>query len=46
MEQSGTILSIGETPLALGMALKVSIDPTVKKIDSDGLSRALKRRES
>ena len=31
MEQSGTILSIGETPLPLGVALKVSIDPTVKK---------------
>ena len=31
MEQSGTILSIGETPLPLGVAMKVSIDPTVKK---------------
>jgi len=24
-------LSIGETPLPLGVAMKVSIDPTVKK---------------
>jgi hypothetical protein len=31
MEQSGTVLSIGETPLPLGVALKVSIDPTAKK---------------
>ena len=31
MEQSGTILSIGESPLALGVALKVSSDPTAKK---------------
>ena len=31
MEQSGTILTIGESPLPLGVALKVSIDPTVKK---------------
>jgi len=31
MEQSGTILSIGESPLPLGVALKVSIDPTAKK---------------
>jgi hypothetical protein len=31
MEQSGTVLSIGESPLALGVALKVSIDPTAKK---------------
>ncbi len=31
MEQSGTILSIGETPLPLGVALKVSVDPTAKK---------------
>jgi hypothetical protein len=31
MEQSGTILNIGETPLPLGVALKVSIDPTAKK---------------
>ena len=31
MEQSGTILSIGESPLALGVVLKVSIDPTAKK---------------
>ena len=31
MEQSGTILTIGESPLPLGVALKVSIDPTAKK---------------
>ncbi|MDZ4343950.1 MAG: hypothetical protein U1E51_16140 [Candidatus Binatia bacterium] len=31
MEQSGTILSIGESPLPLGVALKVSIDPIIKK---------------
>jgi hypothetical protein len=31
MEQSGTILSIGQTPLTLGLALKVSADPTVRK---------------
>jgi hypothetical protein len=31
MEQSGTVLSIGESPLTLGVALKVSIDPTAKK---------------
>ena len=31
MEQSGTILSIGESPLPPGVALKVSSDPTVKK---------------
>ena len=31
MEQSGTILSIGESPLPLGVALKVSSDPKVKK---------------
>jgi len=31
MEQSGTVLSIGESPLPLGVALKVSIDPTAKK---------------
>ena len=31
MEQSGTILSIGESPLPVGVALKVSIDPTTKK---------------
>ena len=31
MEQSGTILSIGESPLPLGVALKVSIDPKIKK---------------
>src|SRR5437867_12221664 len=31
MEQSGTILSIGESPLPLGVALKVSSDPTAKK---------------
>ncbi len=30
MEQSGTISNIGETPLPLGVALKVSVDPTVK----------------
>jgi len=31
MEQSGTILTIGESPLPLGVALKVSVDPTAKK---------------
>ena len=31
MEQSGTVLSIGETPLPLGVALKVSSDATAKK---------------
>ena len=31
MEQSGTALSIGESPLPAGVALKVSIDPTAKK---------------
>ena len=31
MEQSGTVLSIGASPLPLGVALKVSIDPTAKK---------------
>jgi hypothetical protein len=31
MEQSGTVLSIGENPLPPGVALKVSIDPTVRK---------------
>lgn len=31
LEQSGTILSIGESPLPLGVALKVSSDPTVRK---------------
>lgn len=31
MEQSGTILTIGESPLPLGVALKVSSDPTAKK---------------
>ncbi|MDP2602001.1 MAG: hypothetical protein Q8S00_05340 [Deltaproteobacteria bacterium] len=31
MEQSGTILSVGESPLPLGVALKVSIDPIIKK---------------
>jgi hypothetical protein len=31
MSQSGTALSIGESPLAVGVALKVSSDPTVKK---------------
>ena len=31
LEQAGTIQSIGETPLTLGMALKVAKDATVKK---------------
>ena len=31
MEQSGTALSIGESPLPPGVALKVSSDPTAKK---------------
>ena len=31
MEQSGTVLNIGETPLPLGVALKVSSDATAKK---------------
>ena len=31
MEQSGTILSIGESPLPVGVALKVASDPTAKK---------------
>ena len=31
MAQSGTALSIGESPLPVGVALKVSIDPTAKK---------------
>ncbi len=31
LEQAGTIQSIGETPLPLGMALKVAKDATVKK---------------
>jgi hypothetical protein len=31
MEQSGTVLSIGESPLPLGVALKVSTYPTAKK---------------
>jgi hypothetical protein len=31
MAQSGTALSIGESPLPLGVALKVSVDPTVRK---------------
>jgi hypothetical protein len=31
LEQAGTILSIGSTPLPLGVALKVSADPTIKK---------------
>ena len=31
MEQSGTILNIGESPLPVGVALKVSSDPTMKK---------------
>jgi hypothetical protein len=31
MEQSGTVVTIGETALPLGVALKVSSDPTIKK---------------
>ena len=31
MEGSGTAFSIGENPLPLGVALKVSVDPTAKK---------------
>jgi hypothetical protein len=31
MEQSGTVMSIGESPLPLGVALKVSSDPVAKK---------------
>jgi hypothetical protein len=31
MDQSGTILSIGENPLPVGVVLKVSVDPTAKK---------------
>ena len=31
MAQSGTALSIGESPLTVGVALKVSSDPTVRK---------------
>jgi hypothetical protein len=31
LEQSGTIVSIGDSPLPLGVALKVSSDPTVRK---------------
>jgi hypothetical protein len=31
MAQSGTALTIGESPLPLGVALKVSSDPTVRK---------------
>ena len=31
MEQAGTVLSIGENPLPLGLALKVSSDPVAKK---------------
>ena len=31
MEQSGTVLSIGESPLPLGVALKVSSEPVAKK---------------
>jgi hypothetical protein len=31
MEQAGTVVNIGETPLPLGVALKVSSDPTIKK---------------
>ena len=30
LEQAGTILSIGESPLPLGVALKVSKDPTIR----------------
>ncbi len=31
LEQAGTVLSIGESPLPLGVALKVSSDPVAKK---------------
>ena len=31
MEKSGTLLSIGESPLPIGVALKVSTEPTAKK---------------
>ena len=31
MEQSGTVLNVGESPLPVGVALKVSSDPTMKK---------------
>jgi hypothetical protein len=31
MAQSGTALSIGESPLTVGVALKVSSDPTARK---------------
>jgi hypothetical protein len=31
MAQSGTALTIGESPLTVGVAIKVSTDPTVKK---------------
>jgi hypothetical protein len=31
MEGSGTVLSIGESPLTAGVALKVSVDPTVRR---------------
>ena len=31
MEQSGTVLSIGESPLPLGVALKVASEPTARK---------------
>lgn len=31
MEGSGTVFSIGENPLPLGVALKVSVDPTARK---------------
>jgi hypothetical protein len=31
MEQAGTILNVGESPLPPGVALKVSSDPTVRK---------------
>ena len=31
MERSGTVLTIGESPLPVGVALKVSSDPTARK---------------
>ena len=31
MEQSGTALTIGTTPLPTGVALKVTVDPTIRK---------------
>ena len=31
MERSGTVLTIGASPLPVGVALKVSSDPTIKK---------------